>query len=88
MSVSYEEFKQASEAELKPMRVHDGTIAFMFESSLMLPLTDYAIKRSGVLHEHDPQMWDGLGAQFMDHLGEVNAELRKAGRQEIQTKKT
>ena len=24
--------------------------AFMFESSLMLPLTDYATKRSGVLH--------------------------------------
>jgi len=86
--VSYEDFKQASEADLKPMRVHEGTIAFMFESSLMLPLTDYAIKRSGVLHEHEPQMWDGLGAQFMDHLGEVNAELRKAGRQEIHAKKT
>ncbi|KAH9170650.1 homogentisate 1,2-dioxygenase [Lactarius sanguifluus] len=86
--VSYEEFKRASEADLKPMRVHEGTIAFMFESSLMLPLTDYAIKRSGVLHEHEPQMWDGLGAQFMDHLGEINAELRKTGVQEIKAKKT
>lgn len=37
--------------------------------------------------EHEPQMWDGLGAQFMDHLGEVNEELRKAGLQEIQAKK-
>lgn len=26
MLVSYEEFKQASEADLKPMRVHEGTI--------------------------------------------------------------
>ena len=33
-------------------------------------------------------MWDGLGAQFMDHLGEVNAELRKAGVQEIKAKET
>lgn len=29
-------------------------------------------------------MWDGLGAQFMDHLEEANAELRKAGLPEIQ----
>ncbi|KAH9954328.1 Homogentisate 1,2-dioxygenase [Russula dissimulans] len=77
--VSYEEFKAATEADLKPRRVHEGTIAFMFESSLMLPLTDYATKRSGVLHEHDPRMWDGLRAQFPDHLDEVNAELRKVG---------
>ena len=28
-------------------------------------------------------MWDGLGAQFMDHLEEANAELRKAGLPEI-----
>lgn len=26
MLVSYEEFKRASEADLKPMRVHEGTI--------------------------------------------------------------
>lgn len=70
LSVSYEEFKKATEADLNPMRVHEGTIgvfrsitscsspdtpqfarkAFMFESSLMLPLTDYATERSGVLH--------------------------------------
>jgi hypothetical protein len=36
--------------ELAPMRVHEGTIAFMFESAMMMPLTDYAMKRSGKLH--------------------------------------
>ena len=29
----------------------------MFESSLMLPLTDYAIKRSGVLHGESTSHW-------------------------------
>lgn len=33
-------------------------------------------------------MWDGLRAQFMDHLEEVNVELRKAGLREIQAKNT
>lgn len=34
--------------------------AFMFESSMMFTLTDYAMKRTGKLHEHDPCMWDDL----------------------------
>jgi hypothetical protein len=33
-------------------------------------------------------MWDGLGAQFLDHLGEVNEELRKMGAQEVNVKAT
>ncbi len=65
--VSYDEFKKATEAELQPMRVHEGTLgkifiaddddstltpvlAFMFESSMQVTITDYAIKRSGKLH--------------------------------------
>ncbi|KAN0104027.1 homogentisate 1,2-dioxygenase [Russula decolorans] len=87
--VSYDEFKKATEADLSPMRIHEGTIAFMFESNLMLPLTEYATKRSGVLHEHEPQMWDGLRAQFVDrHLDEMNAELSKAGAEKVKAKTT
>lgn len=68
--VSYDEFKKATEAELGPMRVHEGTLgefgasfilvwnlranrtfsAFMFESSMQVTITDYAMKRSGKLH--------------------------------------
>jgi len=77
--VSYEEFKNATEAELKPIRVHEGTIAFMFETSMMLTITDYAMNRSGKLHEHEPKMWDDLKGQFMNHLDEINDELRAAG---------
>ncbi|KAA1467122.1 homogentisate 1,2-dioxygenase [Dentipellis sp. KUC8613] len=84
--VSYDEFKKATEGELAPGRVHEGTMAFMLESSLMLPLTDFAMKRSGKLHEHEPKMWDDLKAQFLNHLDEVNADLRAAGMPEVAVK--
>ncbi|KAJ6553584.1 homogentisate 1,2-dioxygenase [Mycena vulgaris] len=77
--VSYDEFKKASEADLQPMRVHEGTIAFMFESSMMFTITDYAMKRSGKLHEHEPKMWDDLKGQFINHLDQINADLKAAG---------
>ena len=69
--VSYDQFKRASEADLVPMRISEGTIcellfyiflkntilkpinlavAFMFESSMMFTITDYAMNRSGKLH--------------------------------------
>jgi homogentisate 1,2-dioxygenase len=86
--VSYEEFKMATEAELVPMRVHEGTIAFMFESSMMLTLTDYAMKRSGKLHEHEPKMWDNLRGQFINHLDQVNADLTAAGLPKLGEKST
>jgi len=84
--VSYEQFKGATEAELKPMRISEGTIAFMFESTMMWTMTDYAMKRSGKLHEHEPQMWDDLKGQFMEHLHEVNAVLKASGLEELTPK--
>ncbi|KAG6901020.1 hypothetical protein C0995_002104 [Termitomyces sp. Mi166 len=77
--VSYDEFKKAMELDPQLMRVHKGTIAFMFESSMMMTITDYAMYCSGKLHEHEPKMWDDLKAQFMNHLEEVKAELKAAG---------
>ena len=75
----------------------------MFESSMQVVLTDYAMKRSGKLHgafwrcgltldvetdtymaaEHEPKMWDDLKAQFMNHLPEINADLKAAGLPEL-----
>ena len=66
-AVSYDEFKKATESDLVPMRVAEGTMgmislvfedilyfstypAFMFETSMMLTITDYAMHRSGKLH--------------------------------------
>ena len=42
--VDYGEFKAATEMDLAPMRVHEDTIAFMFESSMIFKLSDYAMK--------------------------------------------
>jgi len=74
--VSIDEFKKASEFDLKPMRVHDGVMVFMFETSMMLTITDYAMK---LAHHHEPQMWDGLAANFLNHLDQINAERKAAG---------
>ncbi|KAG5333485.1 hypothetical protein C0989_005693 [Termitomyces sp. Mn162] len=70
---------KATESDLAPMKVNEGSIGFMFETSMMLTITDYAMHRSGkLLHEHEPKMWDDFKAQFMDHLDEVKAELEAA----------
>ncbi|KAG5651332.1 hypothetical protein H0H81_009040 [Sphagnurus paluster] len=75
--VSWEEFKAATEAELKPGRILEGTLVFMFETSMMLSITDYAINRS---REHRPEIWEGLKGHFLDHLDEINKDLELAGR--------
>ena len=80
--VSYDEFKAATEAELKPGRVHEGTMAFMFESSMTFTLSDYAMK-SEKRHEHEPKMWDDLKGEFMGHIPKINEELRAKGLPEL-----
>ncbi|KAJ2926805.1 hypothetical protein H1R20_g10263, partial [Candolleomyces eurysporus] len=77
--VSYEEWLKGTQTELAPQRVHEGTVAFMFESSMMLTITDWAMKRSGKLHVHEPKMWDGLKGNFMNHIDEINADLKARG---------
>jgi len=81
--VAYEEFKAASECELVPVRISEGSIAIMFESSMQFTLTDYAMKRTGKLHEHDPKMWDDLKGNFITNLDQVNADLRALGLKEL-----
>ncbi|KAL5526159.1 hypothetical protein ACEPAG_7497 [Sanghuangporus baumii] len=76
--VSYEEFKLATEGDLKPMRIHEGTMAFMFESSMTFTLSDYAMN-SPKRHEHEPKMWDDLKGQFLNHIPQINLDLKAAG---------
>jgi homogentisate 1,2-dioxygenase len=57
--VAYPEFKGASAAEPPQMRISEGTVALMFESSRPFTITDYAWN-SKKKHEHDPKMWDDL----------------------------
>jgi homogentisate 1,2-dioxygenase len=74
--VAYEEFKAASEAELPPMQISKGAIAFMFESSRPFTITDWAWN-SNKKHEHEPKMWDNLIDNFSTHQAEVDAILSK-----------
>lgn len=72
--VSYEEFEAASNENLTPKRISEGSVAFMFESSRILTITNYAMQ-SHKKHEHDTSMWDPLQAQFLNHTDEVNEAL-------------
>ncbi|KAI0071985.1 homogentisate 1,2-dioxygenase [Panus rudis PR-1116 ss-1] len=81
--VSWEEYKKASEMELVPMRVHEGTLAFMFESSMPFGITEFAMK-SEKRHEHEPGMWNDLKNNFLESLDEVNKDLKAAGLPVIQ----
>jgi len=77
--VAYEEFTEASEMELKPMYISEGSIAIMFESSRPFTLSEYAWNKCGVKHEHNPDMWIPLRGGFLDRIDEVNADLKKLG---------
>ena len=49
-TVSGEVYDAAANGDLKPVRIHDGTLMIMFETSMMLTVTDYAMntdKRHG-----------------------------------------
>lgn len=66
---------------------------------MMLTLTDWAIKKTGKLHgwfilsrrttrdspysEHEPKMWDNLKGNFINHLDEINQDLKAAGLPEL-----
>lgn len=55
-------FGKASNAELKPQRVADGTLAFMFESSLLLRVTEWA--HSHNIDDKYYECWQGLKSNF------------------------
>ncbi|KJE96336.1 homogentisate 1,2-dioxygenase HgmA [Capsaspora owczarzaki ATCC 30864] len=57
-------FDGASKANLKPVRVADGTQAFMFESSLSLALTEWSEKLCNKLDPHYYECWQGLKKNF------------------------
>ncbi|KAI0703787.1 homogentisate 1,2-dioxygenase [Cytidiella melzeri] len=69
-------FNAATTTELTPMKVQEGTLMVMFESSMMCTITDYALKtKKG---EHEVAMWDGLAPNFLKHVDEINADLKAA----------
>ena len=70
-SVTYE---KASTAELKPMKVGEGSMAFMFESCLMVGVTEWGLKESGkVQQEYNKESWEPLKVHFRRPEGERKA---------------
>lgn len=57
-------FAAATKEELKPVRVADGTMAFMFESSLMLKTTRWAMEASQKLQTNYHEAWTPLKVHF------------------------
>jgi len=55
-------FQQQTEAELKPVRIPDSTLAFMFESTYLLKVTDYAQQNGLDLGYY--KCWQGLKSNF------------------------
>ena len=57
-------FEMASNMQLKPCRVAEGTQSFMFESSLMLNVTEWAEKTCAKLEAEYFQCWAPLKKHF------------------------
>ncbi|CAG8579348.1 480_t:CDS:10 [Acaulospora morrowiae] len=57
-------FEKASNEELKPVRVADGTQAFMFESSLMLGMTLWGVSNKMEIQKDYYMGWQNLKSNF------------------------
>lgn len=57
-------FEKASEEHLKPVRVAEGTMAFMFETCLMLKTTPWAMEACGKLQNEYWRAWAELKPHF------------------------
>ncbi|GLV41670.1 homogentisate 12-dioxygenase [Carabus blaptoides fortunei] len=57
-------FESNTNCELKPMRVADGTQAFMFESSLSMAVTEWGEKTCQKLDAEYYKCWQGLKKHF------------------------
>jgi homogentisate 1,2-dioxygenase len=57
--------QKASNAVLTPQKVGEGSMAFVIESSMLLGLSEWAIKGSGKMQKaYSKQTWGGLQSQF------------------------
>lgn len=61
-------FEGASNAELKPQRVADGTQAFMFESSLSIAITKWAEETCMKLDKKYFECWQDIQKHFRKEL--------------------
>ncbi|KAI9670669.1 MAG: Intermediate filament protein [Alyxoria varia] len=66
--------EKASHAELRPSKAGEGSMAFMFESCLMVGVTDWGLKRCQKVQEgYNKESWIGLKPRFR-RPGEVKGQ--------------
>jgi homogentisate 1,2-dioxygenase len=57
--------EKASGAELKPAKVGEGSMAFMFESCLMVGVTEWGLKKCKKVQEgYNAESWEPLKPRF------------------------
>jgi homogentisate 1,2-dioxygenase len=57
--------EKASNVELKPSKVGEGSMAFMFESCLMIGVTDWGLKKCAKVQEdYNAESWEPLKPHF------------------------
>ncbi|KAK6202122.1 hypothetical protein LQW54_008991 [Pestalotiopsis sp. IQ-011] len=76
---TYEVYELATTAELKPERVGEGFLAFMFHIPTHLGVTKYGLERSGVLNPPPPALYNTMRPHFSERTEEINEDLRKMG---------
>lgn len=58
-------FEKASNAKLSPQKVGEGSMAFMFESCLMLGVTEWGLKTCEKVQDgYNEHSWTGLKPHF------------------------
>jgi homogentisate 1,2-dioxygenase len=57
-------FEMASNDELKPVKVAEGTMSFMFETSLILKTSKWAMEHCGKLQTNYHDVWNDLKDTF------------------------
>ena len=63
-------FEKASTVDLKPAKVGEGSMAFMFESSLMVGLTEWGLKKCAkVQKDYNAESWEPLKPHFKRPAG-------------------
>lgn len=61
-------FERASKEELKPIRVATGTMAFMFESSLLMKVSHWALIDSCKVQKDYWKVWENLAPKMTKSL--------------------
>ncbi|CAJ0940317.1 unnamed protein product [Ranitomeya imitator] len=69
-------FEKASKAKLEPERVAEGTMAFMFESSLSMAVTRWGMETCSRLDKEYHRCWETLRSHFTPHTAEPELSLQ------------